>query len=352
MTTPTGAGSSHYRTRAADLERDSAAIVAFWQANLGDPARRAGKFDWFYRHCPYGEPVLQLLYCGDELVGTCGAAPRPMLLHGQAIRAAVMGDMAVDARHRTLGPALMLMDAVATAAADRYDLLYGFPNHKSLPVAARLGFAAPGEMRRHSRVLRHAPYLQRQLPNWLAAPAGAVLDGARRLGDALREPSASRLHAAWHEHADARMTALWQASPHDDGLLSVRDAALPAWRFDAAPLAGIRYLLVSDAADAPLRAWFACHVAGSVLRVRDYWCEGGTGGIGRALVLALVRAARRGGLASLSLEHSGSAAILAGWRAAGFVPRDSQPMVVRWLNPTLAAAAHGHRFVTEADEDE
>lgn len=352
MTMPLHSAANGYHIRAADFEHDHDAIIALWQANLGDPAQRAGKFDWFYRHCPFGEPVLQLLYHGDELIGSCGAAPRPMLWNGQAIRAAVMGDMAVDARHRTLGPALMLMEAVSTVAAERFDLLYGFPNQKSLPVAARLGFLALDDMQRQSRVLHYATYLQRYLPHWLATPAGAVLDNLRLLGDTLRTPEASRLCVSWQDGADARMTTLWQTSPHDSGLLAIRDAVLPAWRFDAAPAANVRYLFVSDTPEAPLRAWFACHTAGSVLCVRDYWCEGGTNGIDLACAHALVRAAHHSRHTSISLELSGNTNAIASWHAAGFVPRDSQPVVIRRLNTRLPTEVHGYCFVTEADEDE
>ncbi|GAB3786294.1 hypothetical protein [Dyella agri] len=348
-----GAAASGYRTEVAELPRDRDVVLALWNGNLGDPARHAGKLDWFYQHHPFGEPLLQLLRHDGEVIGSCGVAPRRMLWRGREIRAGLLADMAVDARHRTLGPALMLQESLLAAATDRFDLVYGFPNRKSLPVVKRLGFAVLGEMPRYSRVLRHAGYLQRSLPRWLALPLGGLLDASFALRDRLQTLGAPRLVATWSEQVDPRMEALWQASSHGQGLLGARDTAMLRWRFDQTPLGHTRYLLLSDSADGPLRAWFACEVVGSVLRVCDYWCVRGTAGIDIALVLALVRIAHRGRHASISLEHAASVEQLAGWQRAGFVCRDSQPVVGKWLGGGPAPAAMAQDwYLTAGDEDE
>ncbi|HET8765289.1 MAG TPA: GNAT family N-acetyltransferase [Rhodanobacter sp.] len=337
-----------YHTRVADLGRDRAAIVAFWQANLGDPTHRAAKFDWFYANNPFGQPTIQLLYHGDTLVGCCGVAPRRMLWQGREIRAGLLADMAVDAAHRTLGPALMLHEALAASTAGQFDLLYGFPNHKSLPVVARLGYTVLGDMTRHSRVLRSAPYLRRHLPRWLAAPAGTALDVAMAVRDRAYTRRGDARTITWSSTADLRMDALWQTSRHDDGLVGIRDHTLLRWRFDEAPQAGTRFLLVGATADGPLHAWFACQVAGTVLRVCDYWCKAGRTGIGRALP-ALVRTARRSGYTSISLECAAPRAVRIG---AGFVPRDHQPVIARWLGSKAAREPLQDYIFTNMDEDE
>jgi len=342
-----------YRTETAELPRDRDAVLALWRDNLGDPARHAGKLDWFYLRGPFGKPLLQLLRHEGAVVGSCSVAPRRMLWHGGELRAGLLADMAVDARHRTLGPAMMLQESLLAAAAGRFDFVYGFPNRKSLPVVKRLGYAVLGEMSRHSRVLRHAGYLQRKLPRWLAQPAGAAIDAGFALRDRLRLLAAPRMVATWCAQVDSRMETLWQTAPHGQGLLGVRDATMLRWRFDEAPFTGARYLLLADGANGPLRAWFACQAVGGVLRVCDYWCEQGAAGIDAVLVLALVRAARRDGHTSISLEHATSPECLAGWRRAGFVHRDSQPVVGRWLGDGPAPAEFGKDwYLTAGDEDE
>lgn len=341
-----------YRVGAASFPRDRDTVLGLWQDNLGEPDRHAGKFDWFYLRSPFGEPITQLLYHDGVAIGCCTAAPRRMFWRGREIRAGLLADMAVSAQHRTLGPALMLQEALVEAARNRYELLYGFPNRKSLPVVRRLGYAVLGEMTRYSKVLRHAGYLQRHLPRWLALPLGGLLDTAMALAERVRAGRGTG--AEWSDHADPRMDALWHAGTHGHGLLGVRDAALAQWRFDESPLARTRYLRVGTAPGSPLRAWFACQVAGSVLRVCDYWSEAGTSGIDTAMVLALVRAARREGYTSISLEHAAAGERLAGWRRAGFVARDRQPVVGKWLGtggPTPTELAQD-AYLTPADEDE
>ncbi|HEV2622901.1 MAG TPA: GNAT family N-acetyltransferase [Frateuria sp.] len=341
-----------YRVEAADLPRDREAVLGIWHGSLGDPARHAGKFDWFYRRCPFGEPATQLLRHHGVAIGCCTAAPRRMLWQGREIRAGLLADMAVAAQHRTLGPALMLQEALVQAAGERYELLYGFPNRKSLPVVRRLGYAVLGALVRHSKVLRHGPYLERHLPRWLARPLGRLLDAGVALWE--RPRARRRTGAEWSARADPRMDALWRASTHGAGLVGVRDATMARWRFDESPLASTRYLLVGDHPGGPLRAWFACQSVGAVLRVADYWSETGAAGIDGALVLALVHAARREGYTSISLEHAIADERLAGWRRAGFVPRDSQPVVGKWLGeggPSPAELAQGWHL-TSADEDE
>lgn len=342
-----------YRTALAELPRDRDEVLALWRDNLGDPARHAGKYDWFYLGGPFGPALLQLLRHDGVAIGTCGVGARRMLWQGREIRAGLLADMAVDARHRTLGPALMLQEALVASAAGRFDLLYGFPNRKSLPVVKRLGYAVLGELSRHARVLHHAHYLRRRLPRWLATLLGSVLDAGRVLLDGLRGLPGRGVTATWSEQADPRMDALWQASPHGQGLLGVHDAAVLRWRFDRSPLASVRYLLLGDRRDGALRAWFACEREDRVLHVRDYWSERGVEGIDHRLVLALVRAARREGCVSITLECAAPVARVVGWRRAGFVLREGQPVVGKWLGDAAVTAELARDWhLTEADADE
>lgn len=341
-----------YHTRLADFGRDREAVIALWQRNLGDPARRAEKFDWFYRDCPYGAPLLILLYHDDTLIGCTGAAPRRMHWRGAIVRAGLLADIAVDADHRTLGPALLLQEALIAAAVGRFDLLYGFPNRKSLPVAARVGYTLIGKLTRYSLVLRYAAYLRRYLPGWLATPLGAVLDRARILALAWRQPR-SRMTGEWSDDVDPRMDALWHPPFADGTPLGVRDAAASRWRFDACPLRRTRFLLLAERPAGRLHAWFACQVRGNVLCVCDYWCERGSTHVGLEVAAALVRAARHDGHASISLSLAGGAALVDGWRRAGFAVREAQPVIAKWLAADPPDLNHGEPwFLTEADEDE
>jgi len=341
-----------YRVEDGDAVRDRDSVLAIWSGNLGDDAHMQAKFDWFYRASPYGEPLLRLLrhVADGKAVGVASAGPRPMRVEGRALRAGVLVDLAVVAEHRALGPALTLQASFVQDGAARFDLLYGFPNPKAVPVFKRAGYDRLGDIVRHARVLRHAGYAARRLPRPLAWLAGGVMDLLRWFADARHAIGAPALVATWVETADPRFDTLWSdtAAPH--ALVGVRDAAFARWRFDASPLARTRYLLLADAADGRLRAWFACQTRSSVLHVCDFWADDAPTGIGHAYVNALVRAARKARHAAVSVEYAGADAKLAGWRAAGFVERSRRPVFGRWLDGTAGGTHELH--LTAADEDE
>src|SRR3546814_5344800 len=110
-----------YTVHEADLERDRELIVGLWRGNLGEDARMARKYDWFYRQCPYGAPLTLLLRheASGEWVGVASAGPRQMVFGGRRVSAGVLVDLAVLPAHRSLGPALTLQQALMAVGAKR-----------------------------------------------------------------------------------------------------------------------------------------------------------------------------------------------------------------------------------------
>lgn len=344
-----------YTVHPGDPLPDRDTVIAIWQGNLGQPSHHASKFDWFYLGCPWGRPMLQLLRHepSAEWIGTCAAGPRRMLWQGREIHAGVLVDMAVAARHRTLGPAMFLQAALVAAAPAQFDLLYGFPNRKALPVVKRLGYTVLCQMPRFSCVLRYREYLERVVPHLLIPPLAWLLDNLRIGSERLRTQRDPTLVSTWQDHVDPRMDELWHQSAHGSGPIAIRDTMFLRWRFDESPLVRTRYLLLCEKHDrGTLRAWFACQTAGGVLHVRDFWSREAAEGMQRAHIHALLRAARRDGYSAVSIEYAGAPASLAGWLAAGFHEREHRPVIGRWLDTTGNAMEATHLHLTAADEDE
>ena len=344
-----------YSTRDGDTFADRDAVLAVWRGNLGQEARMAAKYDWFYGRASAGAPLLQLLlHAGTaEPVGACAAGRRRMLREGHEWRAGVLVDLAVTPAHRSLGPALILQQGLFAAGQRDLDLLYGFPNPKATPVFKRIGYRKLADMVRHARVVRHAAYLRRRLPTlpaFAAAPLGALIDLGHRLRDTWRVPGARRLHAQWLDRVpDIQM--LWNASPKPAAFTALRDAAHLRWRFDDAPTSdgqpSFQHLLLADG-DA-MAAWFATRIDGSTLHVHDFWSRDGAQP-SPAIVSALLRAARAQGHAAVSIELATSEARLQPWRQLGFEARGQRPVfgVLRGASPDAAVDLH----LTSADEDE
>lgn len=342
---------SAYAVEAGDAARDREAVLATWRGSLGQDLRMRAKYDWFYARCPFGEPLLRLLrhVPGDAIVGAAAAGPRRMVVDGRTLEAGVLVDLAVNAEHRSLGPALMLQTALAEAGAQRFGLIYGFPNPKAAAVFKRVGYEQFGDIVRYARVVRHAGYVQRRLPRLFAVPAGWLLDRVDALKCGWRGRRDAQLSSRWSERTDPRFDSLWARSPSYHAVTAVRDAAFTRWRFDDSPLANTRYLLVEDA-NGTLVAWFACQNADGLLHVRDFWSEHGNAGVARAHVETFLRAARQLRASAVSIEFGGSAQAIAGWAACGFIERSRRPVYGRWSEPE---AGHDRRLhLTSADEDE
>lgn len=338
-----------YTVHEADVERDRELILGLWRGNLGDEARMARKYDWFYRQCPYGAPLTLLLRHEESgaWVGVASAGPRQLLLGGREVLAGVLVDLTVLPAHRSLWPALSLQMALMEAGAKRFELLYGFPNPKAAAVFKRVGYVPLCKLVRHARVLRYGDYARRRVPALLAAAAGGVLDTFDRLRLRMR---AGGLRAQWQDRADASLAALWSPTHAGDGPVSVRDLAFLTWRFDESPLVEVRYLVVRDAAGGVL-AWFACESRGSVLYVHDFWSRYGVAGPSSAEVATLLRSARAAGHASVSVEL-GAAAAGGGWHPEGFAAREARPVFWRPSGASLEAVRPEQLWLTAADEDE
>jgi hypothetical protein len=344
-----------YVAHAGDVTRDRDAVLGLWRGNLGVPALMEAKFDWFYRACPWGAPLLQLLRHEPSAawVGVAGAGPRRMSWRGRLLTAGVLVDLTVTALHRSLGPALTLQKALLSAGQSRFDVLYGFPNPKAAAVFKRVGYVKLGDIVRHARVLRHARHLERVMPRAATRVAGPAVDALDRLRGALVRRRGPRLVAHWAETADARIDELWARSDHGACLLAARDRTMLRWRFDRAPLPKTRYLLVGETRGGGLSAWFACQREGTTLHVRDFWAiDAATAGIGRAYVEALLGVARREGYASVSVEYAGAARRREGWLGAGFVERTRRPVFGRWHARASAPTSEDDLHLTSADEDE
>ena len=342
-----------YVVQGGDPLSDRDTVLSLWSGNLGQQDRITSKYDWFYLDCPHGAPLLQLLQHtpSEDWVGTACAGRRHMRWHGRDIRAGVLVDLAVVPEHRSLGPALILQQGLIEAGGHQLDLLYGFPNPKAAAVFKRVGYSKLTDIVRYAHVLRHGRYLRSKMPGWLAVTVGAVADVVFAVAATAKRLFATRINANWSERADARMDALWFASPQGGGLVGVRDRTQAKWRFDDCPLARTRYLMLTLPGQDNLQAWFATQVEGETLHVRDYWSMDGVKGISSACLLALIAAAREAGHASISVEISASESHVQSWVRHGFVPRSQRPVFGRW-SAAQDAEAKQDLFLTSADEDE
>ncbi|MDE1952799.1 MAG: GNAT family N-acetyltransferase [Betaproteobacteria bacterium] len=373
-----------YRVEPADLDHDAAQIVALWSLNLGHAERRQAKLDWFYRNNPMGIPQVLLLKHGQsaEPIGTVGLGARILRCGPHSVRAGLMADFAVNIQHRTLFPALTLQRAVLEQGLARHELLYGFPNAKSLPVVQRAGFDVAGGLSRYVRVLRTQDYLPNWLPRRLRRGLGGGLDIALRLRHGMLPRLLLREHVqtAWLDQADARFDSLWaEHQVGNAGVIGVRDSAFLNWRFRSTAAHRYRIFTVFSAAPDPSRepasrpapatresvgiasmpaaekllGYAVCETDGTSLQVHDLLAANPASRHLPVLLCLLTRDARRQGCRSVSLEFMGEADLVTLLLHAGFRVRESrsQPVILAMTAPMRAVMQNRSWYLTRADVD-
>ena len=334
-----------YSVEDGDIDRDRQAVIDIWRGNLGSEEILDERYDSIVGS-PFGPPMLKLLRHGPsgQRVGVGLLGPRRMLWRGREIRAGVLAYFAVIPEHRSLGPALMLQNALLESSCNHFDLVYSMPEQGARAVFKRVGYAVIGEMVRYVKVIRHAHYLERMMPRIVARTIGPLVDCAFRLRDLASAQRTRQFNSQWSTCVDARMDELWHHSDHGDALVSIRDTRMLRWRFDEAPVATIRYLLVSHADGNRLAAWFACEAdpkTPSTLQVTDFWSADSGQAMEREFIDILASHARQNGYASISLNFAGGTCKLVNWTAARFVERSKSPVFGRWHDHVL----HGKELI-------
>jgi hypothetical protein len=346
--------STKYVVEEADLGEHGAEVVSLWLANLAVGAHASAdaqaKLQAGYLDNPAGPGHGLLLRPHGEsaAAGVICVHPRSFHFGTQRIRAANLADYAVNAAHRTLGPALMLMKHGLALGRQHFELVYALPNRSAQAVCARVGLTRLGRFSRYARPLSSHRFVPARL-RAAATLVAPVADAALRLADALRSLSLWPRVQVREAGFDApALAALWAART-PAMLLSDRSPGMLRWRYASAARGTWRLCIAHDRAGAAVG-----HI---VWRLRR-----GAAEVGDFLSLdarrwtaptmdAFAQHARRCGADSVTLMFFGDPAVVAGLRAAGYRLRDEgEPLFV--IAPSIAAASEPQRWhLTAFDND-
>src|SRR5262245_13900842 len=305
-----------YSVRQSEALPVADTLIELWRRNLDvrPDIDLAARLRWYYRDAPAGPARVMLLEADGTVVGCEGIGVRRFFVDGEPVPAALLGDLAVDRKHRTLMPAMTLMKA-ARETAREHPLHYGFPNPAAIPLFDRLGYHRLGVLVRWVRVLRYARYIGQLLASPMVARfAGAVLDGARQV-------LASALPASWVleplADVDERLDRLWEDARRQWGVIAWRGTAFLRWRFLRPPGSGCELVALAEPGGSTVRAYAVLEVIDTVCHVRDFL--GVTPpDVGHLLDLLAPYLYRRGATA-ISLSFLGSPRIDAMLRAHHFI---------------------------------
>jgi hypothetical protein len=347
------ASAAAYSVIVADLVADRAALMSLWRGNALQPKAVDAKFDWFYIANPNG-PTRQLLLCAGpqaERVGAAGLVTRPLWARGEALSGGLLTDFYVLPEHRTLAPAMYLQRQMRSVGLELHDLLYGYPNDKSLPIVKRLGYVNFGDLVKCVRLLRYGEYLQRWLPRWASRAAGAVVDRVLPLAFRPHRLLLQGWHGEWVGAADDRFDALWERVKRSNAIIGVRDRRFLAWRFFARPSHEYRVYVLSRRRGGEIAAYAVCEAIGDTFHIRDMLADPQSTESIRVLIHHLSRHAFAQGFVRLSFECMVSEAMQRTLRAAGLFQRDKMPLVATFGAKAEAALAGLDWYLTAADTE-
>lgn len=335
--------------------------LAVWERNLALKVGAQQRFQWFYRDNPAGPGRLAVLEeRGDGgvsmgVVGTSGYGVRMVRADGAMLRAALLGDVAVDKIHRTAIPAILMTKEMRRHVLADYDVAYGFPNHLAAPLVIKLGYRKLGDTRRFALALRHHKHMTSRWSSGLMARGAAVALDVARAGLITARAAAPvvGMRLAWSVDVDGRFDRLWERAAPAYPIIGVRDAAYVRWRFlDRAEgrmdLAGALARGTNE-----LAGYAAVEWEGHIAHLRDVFAE--RSALAPFLGLLCGGLMLRGAT-SISMRLLGAPALVAALTELGFREREDKRTVVCGVGKSSEARAADlydadHWYLTDADED-
>lgn len=316
-----------------DEHRDG--LARLWAENMSD-ARIASaipaRMRWLYEEGPEGPAttVVALHAESGDVVGCGSFFHRPTWVDGRRVPAGVLCDFAVARAHRIAGAALAIQRALVEAGrAAGLELLYGYPNDRSIAVFKRIGYRVVGETATWVKPLRSGYKLRDVLRwEWARPLAAAPLDlGLRVLDRARAARNRLPLRGEPVSRLDGRADALWERARARYGVVGEKSSRYLDWRYGRFPTAEHRVFGVCPRGEDRLAGYAVYVEEEGKAFLRDLFADG-LEASAEALLLALAEHLRRQRVDSVSLSYVGSPAFGERLRRLGFLLRPARRALV------------------------
>jgi hypothetical protein len=214
-------------------------LAAVLRRNLTD-LDHGRRFDWLYRANPAGPARAWFLREGTGVaVAVASLFPRWMWLHGQPRLCGQVGDFAVDAGYRSLGPAVLLQRATFQPVdAQELTFCYDCPPHdRGMATFQRLRLTPNCRMVRYARLLKVDRLVRRYVrPPLAARPLAAAGNTVLRLVGRRGRRAAGTEVSVMTGRFDEEVSRLDDALGGGHAIRSRRHADDLNWRYRDDPL--------------------------------------------------------------------------------------------------------------------
>ncbi|HUF91898.1 MAG TPA: GNAT family N-acetyltransferase [Candidatus Limnocylindria bacterium] len=347
---------SAVRVRRADPLRDRQDIVAVLRRNMLGIVNVEARHEWLYLRNPWGRAWVWLAEDTETgtVVGTSAAHPKRVRVDGRTLEVLDLSDFAVDATHRTLGPALALLRATLEPMRGRFAFSYDHPSPAMLAVYTRLGGRAVSQHTRWVRLLRISPQIDRRIGPLAGSLVGKLADLALAARDTFRRSQSRVAVKPLAGEPGREFDRLDEETADQTRVRGVRSAAHLAWRYLGHTAARHEILCARDGGALVGYLVFRPS-APQVLSIVDVVARAEPD-VGAALIAGLVALGRARGIDALWATVLDGGPVEGLFPRCGFVPRERSPGVVVYapeappgVAETISEAANWWMLEGDAD---
>jgi hypothetical protein len=257
--------------RPVHRESENQEFLTILQANLPS-LPHARRFKWLYCDNPDGPAWSWFALQGppEQVIGVTSVFPRSMWVRGELQRCGQVGDFAVSASHRSLGPAVLLQRATLDPVnKGELAFCYDCPPHQAgMSTFRRLGIPPNCKVHRYAVPLRVDSQLRKRLGAAAVVPAAAgnLLLRLHRLS--APKTKAKNLEVSDHQGAfGEEFSKLDEAVKGPNTIRGRRNAALLNWRYRDNPLQ--QYEILTAKCKGELIAFAVIRITNEVVTIVD-----------------------------------------------------------------------------------
>lgn len=344
-------------TREVDVNDERELLVRFLSEHLPGHGG-AAHFDWLYLANPAGRARAWLAVDDQagEAVGVAAAFPRRVHVRGPARVCWNLGDFAIKADYRSLGPAVILQRASLRDVLDgRVPLAYDHPSCNMMAIYKRMGIPEAGRVVRFVKVLRVDEKVGKLL-NYPIVAGGISGIGNIVLSIADRTLRIRRRQGAGatRERFDDRVEGLDRGLARQFPVVGARDRAYLNWRYLDNPLQ--EHEIFTLEAGSQLSGYAVLRHDRSHATLVDLCAENvkDDAGVVDALIAGVVETLKTRAAQTLSAPLLESSPLVPWLKRWGFKARESHPFMVSappagGLGETVRDARNW--FLTAGDRD-
>ncbi|MFH1460564.1 MAG: hypothetical protein ABIG64_09395 [Candidatus Omnitrophota bacterium] len=155
-----------YLTKHFNHEQDKNLLINLWFKYLVNPSLE--RYAFLYENNDVSIIQTALLFLGkeNEILGCASILLYKAVSNSNNLVLGINVDMIVERKHRTLGPAILLLkELVAMAKKYGSNALIAIPNQASLPVFKRIGYKCAGNISRYVKIINIEKKLKSKLKN-------------------------------------------------------------------------------------------------------------------------------------------------------------------------------------------